>query len=601
MPLLLGALLASAGALAEDPALPSLDVQLFQPSVDAPTLLGVDDSFVPDALSGSGRLLMQWAHAPLVYVPHGGEPIDVVEDLYQLDVLGGVAWHRVRLGVDLPVVLRSVGDLSGGETGIGDLSFDLKGRLLDRRSHPVGLALAGRVSVPSASTAAPLGSGAVGWAVDGILDAELGPVLLALNLGTVGVPAVTLENLTWDDQLSARLGASYALSDALGLGAEVAAHAAWVDFGNTDAMPAEALLGGWFRPLGGDWVLRLAGGTGLTSGVGAPRARALLALAYDPPQAGADRDLDGIADAVDRCPAAPEDMDAWEDDDGCPEPTQVTVKVVDRADHPITAATVRLVGEQGPVEVRPGATLPLDAGAYDVLVHADDFGDSELALRIPGGAPYEALVRLDVAPLEGLVTVRVRDGAGNPLDGAVAFGRDTPEVTSHGAVFATLTGGTWPVRVEVPGYKPLAQEVVVHGGEEVVMVAVLEPELVQLTRERIEIKESVFFELGLSAIKPESFPLLDQIAELLEAHPEVTRVRIEGHTDSRGNDKENLRLSQDRAAAVRIYLVTRGVALKRLTCVGYGESRPLDPRETDEAWATNRRVDFWIEERSDTP
>jgi len=601
MPLFACVLLAAAGARAQDVPIPPLDAQLFQPSIDAPTLIGTDDSFVPDELSGNGRLLMQWAHQPLVYVPYHGEPTDVVGELYQLDVLGGVAWHRVRLGVDLPVVLRSVGDLTGGETGIGDLSFDLKGRLLDRRSHPVGLALIGRLSVPSATTSAPLGSGAVGWAVDGVIDADFGPVLLALNLGTVGVPEVELGNLVWNDQLSARLGASYALSDAFGLGTELAAHAAWVDFGNPDAMPAEALLGGWFRPAGGDWVLRLAGGCGVTDGVGAPKARALLALAYDPPQGGSDRDQDGIADAMDRCPTEPEDLDAWEDDDGCPEPTQVTVKVVDRADRPIGQAVVRLVGEGEPIETRPGVMLPLEAGAYDVLVHADDFGDLEAALRVPAGAPWEALVKLDVAPAEGLVTIRVRDGAGNALDGSVTFGQETPEITSHGAVFATLAGGTWPVKVEVAGYRPLTQEVMVHGGEEVVLVAVLERELVELTRERIEIKDSVYFETALAAIKPESFPLLDQIAELLEAHPEVTRVRIEGHTDSRGNDKENMRLSQDRAAAVRVYLVSRGIAVKRLTCVGYGESRPLDPRETEEAWATNRRVDFWIEERTDTP
>ena len=158
MPVLACVLLAAAGAWAQDSqdvAVPAFDAQLFQPSVDAPTLLGTDDSFVPDELGGSGRLLLQWAHQPLVYVPYEGEPTDVVGELFQLDVIGGVAWHRVRVGVDLPVVLRSVGDLTGGETGLGDLSLDLKGRLLDRRSHPVGLALAGRLSVPSATTAAP--------------------------------------------------------------------------------------------------------------------------------------------------------------------------------------------------------------------------------------------------------------------------------------------------------------------------------------------------------------------------------------------------------------------------------------------------------------
>jgi len=77
------------------------------------------------------------------------------------------------------------------------------------------------------------------------------------------------------------------------------------------------------------------------------------------------------------------------------------------------------------------------------------------------------------------------------------------------------------------------------------------------------------------------------------------RIRIEGHTDSRGGEDYNLRLSQDRAASVRAYLIDRGVAPKRLHSVGFGETRPLDPREIEEAWSQNRRVDFWIEERSD--
>jgi outer membrane protein OmpA-like peptidoglycan-associated protein len=123
--------------------------------------------------------------------------------------------------------------------------------------------------------------------------------------------------------------------------------------------------------------------------------------------------------------------------------------------------------------------------------------------------------------------------------------------------------------------------------------------LVRLTRERIEIEDSVYFETARAAIKPESYPLLDQIAALLMEHPEIRRVRIEGHTDSRGDDAYNLRLSQDRASAVRVYLVSKGVAVKRLSAIGYGETKPLDPRETEEAWSQNRRVDFWIEDRED--
>jgi OOP family OmpA-OmpF porin len=79
----------------------------------------------------------------------------------------------------------------------------------------------------------------------------------------------------------------------------------------------------------------------------------------------------------------------------------------------------------------------------------------------------------------------------------------------------------------------------------------------------------------------------------------VRRVRIEGHTDNRGDDAYNLQLSQERAASVRAYLVKQGVAAKRLSSIGYGETQPLDPRETEEAWSQNRRVDFWVEARED--
>jgi outer membrane protein OmpA-like peptidoglycan-associated protein len=597
----IAALLCSA-ALAQGVAggdVPSIDAQLFRPSVDASSLLGTDDSYVGDELAGTGRLLMQWAHQPLVYYPNEGDPVDLVRDLVQLDVLGAFSYRRLRLGVDLPIMLRSIGDATDPETGMGDLSLDLKGRLLDRRSHAVGLALGSRVSLPTASTVAPLGVDGVGWSLHGILDAQLGDALVALNLGTVGTPTVELENLTWDDHLYARLGASYALTPSAGLGLELGGHAPYADFGNADAMPAEALLGGWLRPAGGDWVLRLAGGTGVTAGVGAPKARALLALAYDPPLAGPDRDLDGIADAGDRCPDDPEDIDAWEDADGCPEPTRVTFAVVDQADIPIEGATVSIGGSGVQREGRPGKAMDLDAGTYTVVVRAPDFAGHETVVRIPEGAPYDALVKLEVVPQEGLVAVRVRDSDGQPLEGMVSFGNRTPELTHKGAVHSTLPGGSWPVRVEVEGYQPLRQEVMVHGGEEVVVLAVMNPVLVRLTRERIEIEDSVYFETARAAIKPESYPLLDQIAALLMEHPEIRRVRIEGHTDSRGDDAYNLRLSQDRASAVRVYLVSKGVAVKRLSAIGYGETKPLDPRETEEAWSQNRRVDFWIEDRED--
>src|SRR5690606_9461608 len=84
-------------------------------------------------------------------------------------------------------------------------------------------------------------------------------------------------------------------------------------------------------------------------------------------------------------------------------------------------------------------------------------------------------------------------------------------------------------------------------------------ENVVVTDTRIELKQTIFFDTGRATIKPVSFPLLDEVAQALQDHPTI-RVRIEGHTDSQGKDAYNLRLSRQRAQAVRQYLMGRGVA-----------------------------------------
>ena len=86
---------------------------------------------------------------------------------------------------------------------------------------------------------------------------------------------------------------------------------------------------------------------------------------------------------------------------------------------------------------------------------------------------------------------------------------------------------------------------------------------------------------------------------ILLDHPEIELVRIEGHTDSRGSEASNQSLSDKRAASVRKYLIDKGVEEARLNSIGYGESKPVDPREVPEAWEKNRRVDFFIEKRAD--
>jgi outer membrane protein OmpA-like peptidoglycan-associated protein len=103
----------------------------------------------------------------------------------------------------------------------------------------------------------------------------------------------------------------------------------------------------------------------------------------------------------------------------------------------------------------------------------------------------------------------------------------------------------------------------------------------------------IAFDSGSARISPESAALLDALtgaALICTTH----KVEIGGHTDKAGADDANLALSQARAEAVKTYLTGKGVAAKGLAAIGYGESRPLDPADTAEAYATNRRIEFKV-------
>jgi outer membrane protein OmpA-like peptidoglycan-associated protein len=122
------------------------------------------------------------------------------------------------------------------------------------------------------------------------------------------------------------------------------------------------------------------------------------------------------------------------------------------------------------------------------------------------------------------------------------------------------------------------------------------PARVVVTKEKLELKDKVFFDTGKATIKPASFSLLDEVAAALKTHDEVKRVEIGGHTDSLGDAAVNESLSQKRAEAVRGYLLEKGVEPSRLEAKGYGEGKPLAPNTTPKGREENRRVEFNIGE-----
>jgi outer membrane protein OmpA-like peptidoglycan-associated protein len=118
--------------------------------------------------------------------------------------------------------------------------------------------------------------------------------------------------------------------------------------------------------------------------------------------------------------------------------------------------------------------------------------------------------------------------------------------------------------------------------------------VVEIETERLSLKDAINFDTGQDTIRPESKRILDEIAAVLKAHPEIKRIRVEGHTDNVGGQAYNMDLSERRARAVVTALLSRGIARDRLTSAGYGFGRPVATNATALGRAKNRRVEFTI-------
>jgi peptidoglycan-associated lipoprotein len=104
---------------------------------------------------------------------------------------------------------------------------------------------------------------------------------------------------------------------------------------------------------------------------------------------------------------------------------------------------------------------------------------------------------------------------------------------------------------------------------------------------RVSVGDRVFFGYDRFDLSPEARSVLERQAAWLRQYPNV-RLLVAGNCDERGTREYNLALGARRAAAVRDYLVSLGVAANRMETVSYGKERPVDPRANEEAWSVNR-------------
>ncbi len=258
-----------------------------------------------------------------------------------------------------------------------------------------------------------------------------------------------------------------------------------------------------------------------------------------------------------------------------------------------------------------GDAVPPGQYTYDIKAEGYKPGSCDANVPKEGGevaidCPLEALPRV------GSVSGHVRDADTNqPLGGIPIVLTDVQKkelrlaTDSSGAFkFDSVAPGIAELSVVADGYLVLVAPTDVKPRQDSPVDLVLRPKpkqgSVQVTANEITIKQQIQFALDSAVILPESFGLLTEIADTIIRHPEIRRVEVQGHTDNSGTPDHNMILSEQRAEAVRAWLVQHGVQADRLVAKGYGQEKPLVPNITQQMRQKNRRVQLIILEGGGT-
>ena len=240
-------------------------------------------------------------------------------------------------------------------------------------------------------------------------------------------------------------------------------------------------------------------------------------------------------------------------------------------------------------------TFPeLEPGTYKLTAQATDYKPYTVDLLVKAGETTPISVALVPVPKEGTLVLNIIDIENKKqMAATVTVGDMEPEQTD-GKYTKILKPGSYGLKVmaTAPNYLPYERRVQIEAGK------TLELEVALVKKEFKIVLPEVYFETAKSTIKPESYPILDGAAETIKtvfAGSPTVRIEIQGHTDSRGSDDYNLKLSQDRAQSVLDYLViNHELPVARLMARGYGESRPVASNDNPEGRQKNRRVEFVV-------
>ena len=612
-------MMAAAPAFAQDSGVPTAEAGFDAHGFQLAPLDG--DPRDPILVNRPGRFVQwegyvgsiwEYASAPLVWVPADGDPQAVVDKIVAMNLSAGLAVHdRVRLQVGAPIFYASTGVDGANGASMGDLRLGGTVAIVRQQNLGFGLAVSPWVDVPTGNDEIYLGnSGLAGGASVGATQ-EFERITLSGDLGVQLNPQVDLVNVSGSDSLIAGAAVGYLFTDSFGATLEGRLLPAFTK--STEAWttsPGEAILSGrkrWDNGLHVD----LGGAKAITPGVGAANYRVFAGLGWGQLYSDRDTDRDGIIDREDACVNEPETANQYKDKDGCPDQlAQVDIRVT-LDGQPFAGAELRVKGPESEQLV----------GRVDRSTHTGRPGDKWVGIA-SWGSCYGGRGKAEVVegpnsievPLsrdrEGTVSVTVKREGAPVADASVRVQSikneecGTNEVVrtdAEGKALVRLGAGEHVVIIEAADSAAVRRELTIADKDEKVISLSLAPAKAKLDAKRIVILDVVLFETGAATILPASFPLLDEVAGILLNNPQVKQVRVEGHTDDRGNDKMNLTLSQERAASVRAWLIQHGVAEDRLVSEGYGETRPIDSNKTKPGQAKNRRVEFNIVDPAPAP
>jgi OmpA-OmpF porin, OOP family len=289
-----------------------------------------------------------------------------------------------------------------------------------------------------------------------------------------------------------------------------------------------------------------------------------------------------------------------------PPPVRIEGVVTDlETQKPLPGVIVALSG------IKPSATneqgqyesLPLTAKSVKLTVARDGYKAVEREVALDPAKPTRVDLALEPDVKKAKFEVSATSNK-KPVKADIAFtgAAETKLQTPEGAAPAEveLPAGTYTITASGDGYLAQTRDVQVQAGGKLVvtfdLVAAPKKVLVIFKGDKIEILQQVRFATGKSTILPESFNLLQQVVDAIIKN-NVKRVKVEGHTDNRGAKPANQTLSEDRARAVKEYLVAQGIDKERLESVGYGDSKPIAPNLTARGRELNRRVEFIVLEK----